>query len=76
MRKAAEAGVLRVSTEKNLYQCLTLQIKSDLFVSSTEGVTLYEAKAGGNKAEDLYQLRMYHDGCIADDMEVREVLRL
>ena len=38
-KKAAEAGVLRVSTEKN-----------------------------------LYQLRMYHDGCVADDMEVREAV--
>ena len=73
-KKSAEAGVLRVSTEKNLYQCLNLQIKSDLFVSSTEGVTLFEAKAGGSKAEDLYQLRMYHDGCVADDMEVREAV--
>lgn len=73
-KKAAEPGVLRVSTEKNLYQCLNLQIKSDLFVSSTEGATLFEAKAGGSKAEDLYQLRMYHDGCIADDMEVQEAV--
>ena len=73
-KKSAEPGVLRVSTEKNLYQCLNLQIKSDLFVSSTEGVTLFEAKAGGSKAEDLYQLRMYHDGCVADDMEMREAV--
>ena len=73
-KKSAEPGVLRVTTEKNLYQCLNLQIKSDLFVSSTEGVTLFEAKAGGSKAEDLYQLRMYHDGCVADDMEVREAV--
>ena len=73
-KKSAEPGVLRVSTEKNLYQYLNLQIKSDLFVSSTEGVTLFEAKAGGSKAEDLYQLRMYHDGCVADDMEVREAV--
>ena len=73
-KKAAEEGVLRVSTEKNLYQCLKLQIKADLFVSNSGGVTLYEAKAGGSKAEDVYQLRMYHDGCIADDMEVREAV--
>lgn len=73
-KKESEAGVLRVSTEKNLHQCLNLQIKSDLFVSSTEGVTLFEAKAGGSEAEDLYQLRMYHDGCVADDMEVREAV--
>lgn len=32
------------------------------------------AEAGGSKAEDLYQLRMYHDGCIADDMEVQEAV--
>ena len=73
-KKAAEPGVLRVSTEKNLYQCLNLKIKSDLFVSSTDGIVLVEAKAGGSKAEDLYQLRMYHDGCIADGMEVREAV--
>lgn len=73
-KKAAEEGVLRVSEEKNLYQCINLQIKADLFVSSTEGVMLYEAKAGGSKAEDLYQLRMYYDGCVADGMEVREAV--
>ena len=73
-KKAAEPGVLQISTEKNLYQCLNLKIKSDLFVSSTDGVVLFEAKAGGSKAEDLYQLRMYHDGCIADGMEVREAV--
>ena len=43
-------------------------------MSNSGGVTLYEAKGGGSKAEDVYQLRMYHDGCIADDMEVREAV--
>lgn len=73
-KKAAEEGVLRVSREENLYRCINLQIKADLFVTNTEGVTLYEGKAGGSKAENLYQLMMYYDGCIADGMAMHEAV--
>lgn len=73
-KKEAEPGVLLVCREKPLYRCIGLQITADLFVSETGGVTLYEAKASGSKAENLYQLRMYYDGCVADGMEVREAV--
>ena len=35
-------------------------------------VTIYEAKAGKTKALDLYQLRMYVDGCALDNKPVDE----
>ena len=38
------------------------------------GVTIYEAKAGKTKALDLYQLRMYVDGCALDNKPVDEAI--
>ena len=37
-------------------------------------VTIYEAKAGKTKALDLYQLRMYVDGCALDNKPVDEAV--
>ena len=39
-----------------------------------KGVTIYEAKAGKTKALDLYQLRMYVDGCALDNKPVDEAV--
>ena len=39
-----------------------------------KGVTIYEAKAGKTKALDLYQLRMYVDGCALDNKPVDEAI--
>jgi hypothetical protein len=69
-KKAAEPGVLRVSQEETVYQCIGLKTRVDLFVSSHDGVTLYEAKAKGSRAQDVYQLRMYYDGSVSDGKPV------
>ena len=53
----------RVSREEPVFQKIGLKAKVDLFVGCVNGVTIYEAKAGKTKALDLYQLRMYVDGC-------------
>ena len=41
-------------------------------MSKTGGMVIYEAKAKNTKAEDLYQLRLYADGCAMDGMPAKE----
>ena len=52
--------------------CNRFLAQIDLLVSKTDGMTIYEAKAKGTKAEDLYQLRLYADGCAMDGMPAKE----
>lgn len=68
------ATVLRVSREEPVYQKIGLKAKVDLFVGYIDRVTIYEAKAGKTKALDLYQLRMYVDGCALDNKPVDEAV--
>ena len=65
---------LRVSREEPVFQKIGLKAKVDLFVGCFNGVTIYEAKAGKTKALDLYQLRMYVDGCALDNKPVDEAI--
>lgn len=52
--------------------CNRFLAQIDLLVSKTDGMTIYEAKAKGTKAEDLYQLRLYADGCAMDGVPAKE----
>lgn len=65
---------LRVSREELVFQKIGLKAKVDQFVGCVNGVTIYEAKAGKTKALDLYQLRMYVDGCALDNKPVDEAI--
>lgn len=65
---------LRVSREEPVFQKIGLKAKVDLFVGCVNGVTIYETKAGKTKALDLYQLRMYVDGCALDNKPVDEAI--
>ncbi len=65
---------LRVSREEPVFQKIGLKAKVDLFVGYIDRVTIYEAKAGKTKALDLYQLRMYVDGCALDNKPVDEAI--
>lgn len=71
-KKAAESDTLRIGREEGTYRTIGLQGKIDLLVSKTGGMTIYEAKAKGTKAEDLYQLRLYTDGCAMDGVPAKE----
>lgn len=71
-KKRGEEDTLRVSREEHTYRSIGLKGKIDLLVSKHGGVQIYEAKAKGTKAEDLYQLRLYTDGCSMDGMPPRE----
>lgn len=71
----ADSGVIRATMEEGAYETLGLGTCVDLYVSRVDGaVIIYEAKAGGSKAENLYQLMMYWDGCLRDGKPVREAV--
>ena len=57
---------MRTALEENTYCSLNLRVKMDLFVSRGDQTEVYEAKKGHSKALDLYQLKMYWDGCAVD----------
>ena len=65
-RKQDEPDVMRTALEENTYCSLNLRVKMDLFVSRGDQTEVYESKKGPSKALDLYQLRMYWDGCAVD----------
>ena len=69
-QKQAEPDVLRVALEENTYCSLDLRVKMDLFVSRRDQTEVYESKKGPSKALDLYQLKMYWDGCAVDGRPV------
>ena len=65
-QKQKEPDVLRVATEEGTYCSLNLGVKMDLYVSRRDCTEAYEAKQARSRAQDLYQLRMYWDGCALD----------
>ena len=69
-KREKDPTALRVSREEKI----GLKAKVDLFVDYIDRVTIYEAKAGKTKALDLYQLRMYVDGCALDNKPVDEAV--
>ena len=74
LEREKDPTALRVSREEPVFQKIGLKAKVDLFVGYIDRVTIYEAKAGKTKALDLYQLRMYVDGCALDNKPVDEAV--
>lgn len=70
--KAVEDGVLRVAQEEDTYRSLNLGTKMDLFVSYRDKTVVYEAKKASSRALDVYQLRMYWDGCALDGRPITQ----
>ena len=73
-KRENDPAALRVSREEPVFQKIGLKAKVDLFVGYIDRVTIYEAKAGKTKALDIYQLRMYVDGCVLDNKPVDEAV--
>lgn len=71
-KKSAEAGILRVATDEGTYRSLDLGVQMDLFVSYQDRTLAYEAKKAGSRALDVYQLRMYWDGCALDGRPINQ----
>ena len=73
-KRENDPAALRVSREEPVFQKIGLKAKVDLFVGYIDRVIIYEAKVGKTKALDLYQLRMYVDGCALDNKPVDEAV--
>ena len=71
-KKGAEENVLRVCEEEPTYQSIGLHAHMDLYVSYGDKSVVYEAKVKSTRALDLYQLRMYWDGCALDGRPLTE----
>lgn len=56
----------RISTEMYVYTSIDEKVRLDLFISDNGHNTVYEGKRGCTHPQDVYQLMMGWDGCIAD----------
>lgn len=60
----------RVSLEEYAYQTLNEKVRMDLFTNENGSATVYEGKKDRTQPKDVYQLRMYWDGCVVDGIPV------
>jgi len=72
--KRTDAANLLVCREERVFKELPLKASVDLLVSTTDGITIYEGKVHCSKAQDVYQLQMYADGCAHDGCPVKEAI--
>ena len=72
--KRTDAANLLVCREERVFKELPLKASVDLLVSTTDGITIYEGKVHYSKAQDVYQLQMYADGCAHDGCPVKEAI--
>lgn len=71
-RKKKLPGMTRVSLEEGTFRTIGLHERVDLFTCQNNKVTIYEGKVKKTKAVDVYQLKMYWDGCIQDGVPAEE----
>ena len=71
-KKKKEPGMTRVSLEEGTFLTIGLHMRIDLFTCQNNKVTIYEGKVKKTKAIDVYQLKMYWDGCIEDGVPAEE----
>lgn len=64
----------RVSTEEFAYQSLGEKVRMDLFTNENGLACIYEGKKDATQPRDIYQLRMYWDGCVVDGICPREAI--
>jgi hypothetical protein len=58
-----------ITTEQKVFQQINERISIDLYEKTTSGLTLYEGKKDFTSVQDLYQLKMYWDGCVIDKLK-------
>jgi len=62
----------KVITEYNVYTSIATKIPVDMYVHHKDVVTIYEGKKDRTSVQDVYQLKMYWDGCILDGIQPTE----
>lgn len=61
-----------VTTEQNVFIQIKDSIRIDLYEKTNYGVKIYEGKRDFTSIQDLYQLKMYWDGCVIDGIQPNE----
>ncbi len=55
-----------ITTEQNVFREIKERIRIDLYQKTKDDLTIYEGKKDSTSVQDLYQLKMYWDGCVID----------
>jgi len=58
-----------ITTEQNVFKEIKERIRIDLYQKTNAGLVIYEGKKEFTSVQDLYQLKMYWDGCIIDGLK-------
>ena len=61
-----------VTTEQTTFNKLDENIRIDLYQSVSNTVTIYEGKKDETHPKDIYQILMYWDGLVYDDVPINE----
>jgi hypothetical protein len=67
--------LLKCEREYKLFKSLNLNVKADLELEYQDGgVVIYETKTTKAELIHLYQLNMYWDGCVIDNVSVKKAI--
>lgn len=58
-----------VKTEQNVFIEINDSVRIDLYEKTNHEVKIYEGKRDSTTIQDLYQLKMYWDGCVIDGIQ-------
>jgi hypothetical protein len=58
-----------VSREQNVYKNIKAKIPVDLYIHFDDEVIIYEGRKDETSVKDVYQLKMYWDGCVLDGLQ-------
>ena len=58
-----------ISLEQKVFKEIKENIRIDLYEKTHAGLTIYEGKKDFTSVQDLYQLKMYWDGCVIDGLK-------
>ena len=65
-----EEYIANITSELRVFDGLDADVKVDMYIAKNDGdVEIYECKKDATKLLDLYQLRMYWDGCVYDNIQ-------
>jgi len=68
-KKVHLQGSPTIDKELSVFTSLDVDVKADLYIDDGTDVTVYECKKDSTRVLDLYQLLMYWDGCVYDNIQ-------
>lgn len=63
-----------VTTEQKVFREIKDSVRIDLYEKTNSGVKIYDGKKDFTSIQDLYQLKMYWDGCIIDGIQPSQAI--